>query len=58
MKEDGTVVINKEIVEAIADRIELEGSDMWWKLDAQDLFPQEVVSVLTLISVLELIQGR
>lgn len=42
MKEDGTVVINKEIVEAIADRIELEGSDMWWKLDAQDLFPQEL----------------
>ncbi|KHN86887.1 Isoleucine--tRNA ligase, mitochondrial [Toxocara canis] len=42
MKDDGDVVISKELVEAIANRVQVEGTNVWWERDAQNLFPTEL----------------
>lgn len=41
-KKDGSVIISKEVVDAVANRIAHEGPDVWWECSAVDLFPSQL----------------
>ncbi|MDO4634912.1 MAG: isoleucine--tRNA ligase [Streptococcus sp.] len=38
--EDGTAILDKDIIDHIADLFEKEGSIIWWKTEAKDLLPK------------------
>jgi isoleucyl-tRNA synthetase len=38
--EDGTEILDKDIILHVADVFEKHGSDAWWTMDAKDLLPQ------------------
>lgn len=38
--EDGTAILDKDVINHIADLFEKEGSIIWWQRDAKDLLPE------------------
>lgn len=38
--EDGTAILDKDIIDHVADLFEKEGSIIWWKTEAKDLLPK------------------
>ncbi|VDN03242.1 unnamed protein product [Thelazia callipaeda] len=41
-REDGSIIISHEIVNAIAERVEKDGTDVWWQYSADELFPEKL----------------
>lgn len=56
-REDGTVIAGGDIIDAIAERIDEEGADIWWQLSANDLFPREVAVEIFIFLVFEVSKG-
>lgn len=47
-KEDKSPILSEELIEYLADRVEQEGSNIWWTSDINSLFPEKLRKKLNL----------